>query len=142
MENYLADDVSLDLQLDSSSKESLENGSWWARLMGIIYISILAMVLLIMIFYIQFIGDQLEYRLGINGAVSVIWIVMGIVLLFAGIILAVFMSFATKTYRGIRQSDQNQLESGLASFKTYLIIMGVLSILSVIFTLIGLMGKA
>jgi hypothetical protein len=140
MENILADDSMLELQIDASSRESLENGSWWARFIGIVSIVAIALVLFALAFFLEPLVGQFQTRLGFSGATAVIWGLIAVTSIITGVFLAVLMSFAIRTNKAVKQSNQEMLERGIGSLKVYLIILGVFAMLSVIFSLFGLMA--
>jgi magnesium-transporting ATPase (P-type) len=141
MENILADDSMLELQIDSSSRESLENGSWWAKLIGIISIVTIVVVLCALAFFLQPLMSQFEYSLGLSGATAIIWAIIAVVSIITGVFLSLLMSFAIKTNRGVKEMNQDMLEKGISSLKVYLIVLGVFAVLSLVLSLIGLFAK-
>lgn len=142
MENILADDSMLELQVDASSCESLENGSWWARFIGIVSIILLFVVICLLIFALNTPAlETLEYRLNYSGLAAIIWGVIAVCMLIFGALVTFLLNFAAKTNRAVKEMNQDMLESGISSLKIYFIILGVIAILTLVITIIGFFNK-
>jgi magnesium-transporting ATPase (P-type) len=142
MDNILADDSMLELQIDSSSRESLENGSWWARFIGIVFIAVIVLVICLGAFFLQPVLSQLQYRFGLTSATAVIWAIIAVTAVITGVFLALLMSFAVKTNKAVKEMNQDLLEKGIGSLKVYLIVLGVFAILSLLFAFFGVFASA
>jgi hypothetical protein len=143
MENVLSDDPMLELQIDSSSGESLEGASWWARFNSIIFAICLGILTLVLLFAMNSsVWNQLEERFGIpvSAAASAVWIILIVILAVFGLLIGFLMAFANKTTRGVRQLNQEDLESGINSLKIYFIIYGILGILGLLFNVLDLIN--
>jgi hypothetical protein len=142
MENVLQDDSMLELQIDGSASNSLENGSWWAKFIAIVFIIVLALAAIGISFAMSKGSlEEFDYRYNFQLS-SVIWIIFAFVLLIAGAIVMLLFSFATKTSRAVRELDQSLLESGIGSLKIYLIVTGVCAIIGLLLTLLGLASRS
>ena len=141
MENVLENESMLELQVDASASESLENGSWWAKFIAIVYI-IALVISAIGISYVMNLGgfEELDYRYGISGLQSMVWVIFVVVLVAVGGLIALLFGFANKTSRALRENDQQLLESGIGSLKIYFIISGVFAILMLILNLFALLA--
>ena len=130
----------LELQIDSSASESLENGSWWARFNAIIFIIFMGLILLVLLFAMNSDAwDTIEARFALPEVKAIIWVVMLFVFAFVGLFIGLLLSFANKTQRGVQEQDQEQLESGISSLKIYFIIYGVVSILGIMISVFNLL---
>jgi hypothetical protein len=137
MDNILEDDSMLELQIDQSSIDSLENGSWWARFIGIVAIVIIGVVLCALGFYLRPLMAQFEYRFGFSGVTAVLWAIVAIIAIVTGIFIALLMSFATKTNRAVKEMNQDLLEKGISSLKVYFIVAAVFAMLTLVLSFIG-----
>ena len=142
MENIrYQDDSLLELQIDEDSAESLESASWWARFSAIV-IAVLLVMILVAVFLLM--NSNLFYSIGagfqFNNEVGIaIWI--GILLLFGfvGVMIALLISFASKTASAIKNLNQDMLERGMGSLKIYFILYGIMSIISLVATIVTLL---
>lgn len=142
MQDVLRDDSMLDLQIDSSVSRSLENGSWWAKFISIVAMIGLVLIAIILLFAIDSsIVRELEYRFGFSGIKSAIWIMFIVIIAIAIVVIWQLLSFANKTNRGVKESNQDLLERGIGSLKIYLFITGVFSVIGLLLTLLGLFNS-
>lgn len=143
MENVLSDDPMLEMQIDSSSGESLEVASWWARFNSIVAIVCLGLLTLILAFASSssvWYEVEARFNLPVSAAMSVIWIALIVILAVCGLLIGFLMSFANKTTRGVRHLNQDDLESGINSLKIFFIIYGILGIVGLLFNILGLIN--
>lgn len=139
MEDILADDPLLELQIDGNTSESLENGSWWARFNAIIFIGVVVVVLIALIVAMDTPAFQdLQLRVEIAGLGAVIWMILAAAFVVMGVFISLLMNFAVKTLSGVREANQDKLEKGMASLKIYFILSAILGIVTLTFSIINL----
>lgn len=136
----------LDLQVDREAAQQLTEVSRWAKLLGLlISIGFGLCFLLIVILWGKFASalipkDELDTQ-----NVQITRIAVIVVLLIAGVIVGIMMSFlikgANRIRLGIQNRDQLLFNSGLNSIKNYFAMYGVLALIGLFFELIALFTK-
>lgn len=132
----------LDLQVDEQASVQLTETSRWAKFLGIAILILLAIFLAVFaMMWSKLDSLFLLYEEIDQGSVKIIKMLVAICLVIVAILTIVLMTFLIKgangIRNGIRQKDQILFNNGLANFRNYLAMAGVLGILSLLFSLIG-----
>jgi hypothetical protein len=134
----------LDLQVDAETSANLTEVSRWAKFMGVLVLVAIALVFLMFAFLwnrlepMIFSAEQIESE--IAGQAKIIFM---IVLLIAACIIGLLMFFlikgATRIRASLRNRDQFLFNSGFGNLRNYFIMYGVLSIIGLLFDIVGLL---
>ena len=132
----------LDLQVDEQASVQLTETSRWAKFLGIAILIVLAIFLAVFaMMWSKLDSLFLLYEEIDQGSVKIIKMLVAICLVIVAILTIVLMMFLIKgangIRNGIRQKDQILFNNGLANFRNYLAMAGVLGILGLLFSLIG-----
>ena len=126
-----------DLQLDHEAGSHFRESSKWAKFLSIVYFVAIGLFLLVLLFAAgALINAFQQYAPGFSGAggfiVAVIVIALGVIS-FTTLLL---FRFAVLTKQGIERQDQVMFNQGLQALKNYFMVYGVLTMLSLIFSVI------
>jgi hypothetical protein len=134
----------LELKVDQELSANLTEAFRWGKHLAIMVLVAIGLLLLIIIlmgrqFTALFLtADEMQ---GGDGDIFMIGLIAG--LAFVGAIVGILMSFlikgANRIRNGILNKDQLLFNSGLANLKNYFAMYGVLSILGLLFALLGLL---
>ena len=121
---------------------SFGQATTWARVVGIIFIVVMSLLLLFAFvsgtFIAQF-ATTAEMPEGSTGVFTAIIVVMALFVCGIGGVLVYFlMRFASRTREGIRTGNQYMFNQGLAALKNFFIMYGVISILGLLFSAVGI----
>ena len=136
----------LELQVDQEAATNLTEISRWGKLLGLLTVIGLG---LLFAFFIILSGKLAGYMLVKEDAkttdVALVRIGMFIAFGIFGAILGILMSFlikgANRIRLGLRNKDQLLFNSGLASLKNYFTMYGILMLIALFFSLIGLAAR-
>lgn len=123
-------------QLDPYTRSCLIEISKWVKFISVIFFSIGGIALLLMLFNADsFSTDDgsVAYKAGFYIGVIIAIILVGGVI---GMAFYYLMNFGTLVRRGLSTEDINLVNRGLHSLKRHYVIMGVISLLTLLFTLI------
>lgn len=136
----------LELEVDNEASANLTEVSKWGKFLAIIVLVALGMIVLLVAFIWSKLGTLLSTTDDMPPeAVSVTKVMIVIVLLIAGAIVGVLMSFlikgANQVRYGVVNKDQVIFNSGLANLKNYFVMSGILGILGLLFSLLGFLSR-
>lgn len=127
-------------EVDQNGENQILETARWSRLLGILALICIGLFALYMIVVYQMMSDA---ERALSGTGSGTWIVLIVGLIFGGGIAAILFSFLIKGSKriklGIQAKDQLMFNSGLASYKNFFVMLGVLTVLQFVFSLIGRM---
>ncbi len=130
----------LDMGVDSAAQNNLMETSRWSKLMAILTLVAIGLSLLMMSFAWNYIVDSIT--VGQPEGLEVI-VIVTIVITIA--IMVVLMSFllkaANRIKAGIQNRDQVLFNNGLGNLKNFFVMYGVLAVLGMVFTLLGLVAS-
>jgi uncharacterized BrkB/YihY/UPF0761 family membrane protein len=135
-----------DLQIDETAQTQLKETARWSRFTGVAFIVCMGFLFLFILFF-TFFKDQMSKALsqspafsgyGFDIVIVMIWAVVILGLVFLGLFAYLLMRFSNQTSIGVTRQDQTALENGISAFKTYLIISGVIGIISLFFGILAL----
>ncbi len=135
-----------ELQIDDAAQTYLKDTTWWTRFLAIVFIVFLVLMVMVLGVIFMF-SDRVAQSFsevpqlsgfGTGLVMVVIEIVIILCLIFFGVISYLLLRFSNQTRKGINQQNQLALEEGISSLKNYLVLSGVLGIVSLLFVLIGL----
>lgn len=133
----------LDMGVDPNGITQLTETSRWAKLMAILVLVGVGLMVLMVVFLWSRIAE-LMFVADPNVA-SAAGIMVAVVVVIMAVIVGILMSFlikgANRIRLGIQSKDQMLFNSGLASIKNYFVMYGVLGIIGMVFTLLGLLGR-
>ena len=136
----------LELQVDKGASENLSEAARWGRLLAIMVLVAIGLLLLTIILMGRQFGELFltaDEMQGNGGDIFMIGLIAGLV--FVGAIVGVLMSFlikgANRIRNGILHKDQLLFNSGLANLKNYFAMYGILGIIGLLMTMLGLLIK-
>lgn len=138
----------LELQVDPETGNSLNELSRWAKFFAILVLVACGLFFLTGLFVWKQLSElvfaQRDEPLP-GGSSTVFLIIFIVVFLVVGAIITVLMVFLIKgangIRNGIRNNDQLSFNIGLANIKNYFAMLGVLSIVGLLFSLLGLINR-
>jgi len=126
--------------VETSSQRSLLGASTWARFLGILGFVFIG--LLLILFAIAGAGAMSAFEkvmpfdmTALAGLIIVV--VLFIVSAIIGVLCYLLVKGANLVKRGINNNDQAAFNAGLASYRTYFMLYGILSVISLLINLIG-----
>lgn len=136
----------LELQVDQQASANLNEVSRWGKFFGLLVVIGMALFFLLFIFFwTRFLGAFATLDQSDSQNIEMVRIVMIVAFVIVGVIFGIMMSFlikgANRIRAGIRNKDQLLFNSGLASFKNYFAMYGVIAIIGIFFALIGLLNQ-
>jgi hypothetical protein len=131
---------STDLPVDDSAASCLKETSSWTRFLAICFVVVIGFMVLGLLGLIvakDMIVSSLEKTsLPVGGlGVAVLIFVLAILIIIMAVLISFLFQFSNQTARGVIRQDQYALEKGISGLKNYLILSGVIAILSLIATL-------
>ena len=130
----------LDMGVDASAQNNLMETSRWSKLMAILILVAIGLSVLMMAFAWNYIVDSVTA--GQPEGLEVFAIVTVAVTI---AIVAVLMSFlikgANRIKAGIQNRDQVLFNNGLGNLKNFFVMYGVIAVLGMVFTLLGLVAS-
>ena len=133
-----------DLIIDSAAGMHLKETAMWAKYLGISGIVMSAFIVLLAVVSGFILGGFYgRYRVGgdtgmmVGGSVAVVYLVMAAVLFIMSIQL---LRFAKKMQVAFKTTDQENLSSAFQHLKIYFRIAGVISIITLVFSVLGVIG--
>ncbi|MEO7532160.1 MAG: hypothetical protein ABIS69_12135 [Sediminibacterium sp.] len=139
----------VELQVDESAQTHLLDTSKWTRFLAIISFVFMGLLVLGLVFLFVF-KDNLSRaftkspqfsQFGAMGTSMILEVISVIIVIGVGLFMVItyyLLRFSTQTTKGIEQQNQVALEIGIGSLKHYMIITGVLGIISLLFGLLQL----
>jgi len=126
--------------VETSAQRSLASASTWARFLAILGFVFIGLILIL--FAIAGAGaiTALERVMPFDMAAmaGLLIVVVLIVCAVIGVLCYLLLKGANLTKKGIITNDQAVFNAGLASYRTYFMLYGILSVISFLINLIGL----
>ena len=142
MENLNESGSSLfDLSIDDSSQHSLEQSAKWARFLAIVFICAAVIVSVVFVFAGENILNSFTNKFGFSYVGSIFLFILLVFLAIFSVFIVYLYRFSSLTTKAIRETNQDDLEKGVSSLKTYFIMVGVLGIIGLLFSLIALLRR-
>jgi hypothetical protein len=133
-----------DLNVDQEGAGNLSGAAGWAKFFAIVVFIGIGLLIVLFVALRQQISDAIARFFPVMNGSQGFGVLAG-ALVFVAIICIILMVFLFKgavlIRQGIQTKNQQTFNSGLASLKSYFILYGVLSILSILFKIIGLFAK-
>ena len=135
-------DSLFELQVDNTSANYFREATRRAKFLAIVFLIGIGCMLLVLLgladTFEEIYGEMFT---GIQGAPGLI---IGVIIFF--LLLFIFptillLRFATFTKSGVDRQDQAVMNKGLASLKNYLLVMGILTIIGVLFSFFSILWK-
>lgn len=136
-------DYSLD---DIAINELNAVGKWVKRIavVSLVFIGFVMLLMLFMGFTFSSIGSYLPGEYGRlmsdDMSSSVFLIIFSVAMVLGGLYVLLLYKFGNNLIKATTYEDQEALENAFSSYKIYLIITGVLGIVGLLFTLIGILN--
>jgi hypothetical protein len=130
-----------ELGVDHINSQELLDTAGWQKMFGVVLLIIIGLVLLVFLLAWNKAAAMIGEVVGTNGSQAAMVVVAGILLLAAAVLgtLAWFLiRGAGRIKTAIRTKDQLLFNGGLGDLKTFFIIYGVISILSLLGNLVTL----
>lgn len=136
-----------DSNIDNIANNELNSIGTWAKRIAIVSM----IVILLAIFSMLFLGFAFssfgsympaEFRRAFNFDSSglIVSVIFIIVFVLVGLYVFLLYKFGNNLIKATTYQDQDALETAFGSYKTYLVITGVLGILGLIFSFLGLLN--
>jgi hypothetical protein len=128
--------LSEDLPIDPSATSSLKETTYWTRFLTICFVVFIVLMIVATIGMIvakdlimQSIPSSIPFgKLGVMGMIIAMALVIGVMSVFTYFLF----EFTSQTKKAFDQQDQQALERGITGLKNYLMISGVIGILSLV----------
>lgn len=136
-----------DLKIDDQASNELNATGKWAKRIAIVSLAVIIVCILFFLFMgvaFSSLNSYLPYEIrnafdfDSSGIVIIIAIVIAMIL--GGLYIFLLYKFGNNLIKATNYQDQDALETAFDAYKTYLIISGVLGILGLFFSLIGLLN--
>ena len=135
MDQTSGDVLSPDLQLDPDIAAAFQSAAKWARFIAIVFFVFIAFIALILL-------AAVAMNTGFNTLGDVDpGLQFGLLMLFLipfTLVVIQLYRFANRTRDAIQRQDQEMLNRGLRSLRTYLAVYGILSILGIVVSVINI----
>jgi hypothetical protein len=127
----------LGMNLDYDGGQTLLEAIRWSKFLSIVAIAGIGLLILVFAIFgpIFAAGNGVESPYG----AGMVWLVLGLFLLYLGawvMAAIILLRFSQQTRRGIQYQDQALFNRGLKSLKTTFLILGIVSSLSLLATII------
>ncbi|MES2328970.1 MAG: hypothetical protein V4539_05160 [Bacteroidota bacterium] len=139
-----------ELQVDESAQTYLRDTTKWTRFISITYYVLMGLMvffLLIMLMFKDFVATAFSqnptlsrFSTGTGMIIIIFAIIMFVAIAVFLLVTYQLMRFSTQTKKGIDQQNQDALEMGVGSLKTYMVISGILGIIGLLFGVIQLIA--
>lgn len=122
------------LEVDATTSSNIAEAGKWARFLAILGFSTIALFLIAMILF----GARLSYTIGsmfaygFGNLTAIIVIIFIVLAAIVGTLCYFLIRGANKTRYGIQHNDQVAFSDGIASYRNYFIMYGILAILSLL----------
>lgn len=134
----------LDMGVDQDGVTQLTETARWSKLMAILVLVGMGLMALLMFFMWATFMESFTMS-DVSGTSGAVGVMFAIIFSIAAVIVIILMSFllkgANRIRLGIQSKDQVLFNSGLANLKNYFVMYGVIAIIGMVFTLIGLLGN-
>jgi uncharacterized membrane protein (DUF485 family) len=134
-ESIFSNDQSFfDLRIDEYNSSTLLETAKWAKflaILGIVFLSILVLVALLIAFNPDMMRGSYLRELAMPVSIGII-----VFSAIGGIYVYHILNFAVKITKGVNENDIFLIEKGISSLKIYMILLGVYSMLGILFTLV------
>lgn len=126
--------------VETSTRRSLASAGTWARFLAILGFVFIGLMLIL--FAIAGAGAMSAFErvmpFDIAAMAGFLIVVVLIVCAVIGVLCYLLIRGANLTKKGIITNDQTVFNAGLASYRTYFMLYGILSVISLLFNLISL----
>lgn len=136
----------LGMGVDPNGSTQLIETSRWAKLLAILLLIGIGLMVLLLAFFWSQIGQLMAAETqGEESIAAAVGIMAAVVMVIVAVIVGILMSFlikgANRIRLGIQSKDQILFNSGLASIKNYFVMYGVIAIIGMIFSLLGILQR-
>ena len=128
-----------DLEIDHPTGEEMLDTSRWQRMLGVLLVICIGLVLLMLLLgwnQIVLLVDDAFGGEGSQGAVAFVVVLLLLVAVIIGVMAGLLIRGASRIRTAIRTKEQDVFSNGLADLKSFFIIYGVISILSLLGNLV------
>lgn len=127
-------------QVDPETQTNLAGASKWARFLGILGFVCIGIMLLVFLLLGNRLSQAFETVMpfDMSAMAGVLIVVLLIVFGIIGVLSYFLIRGANLVQKGIAHNDQLVFNDGLAAYRTYFIIYGILAVISLLFNLISL----
>lgn len=138
MEPNNAESSLFSLQVDDISASYFREGTKWARFLAIVYFVCIGGFVLIFTFASGAIITGLSSIMpGLEMLGGILAVAVTIAAMIGVLITILLYRFAIRVRQGIETQDQIVFNDGLKSLKYYFIVTGIISMLGLVFTILG-----
>jgi hypothetical protein len=137
-------ETNFDLEFDDVATASLSDAGKWARIIAIIGLVGIILALLFLTLFSSLFGVAMSNFMGSElgaGMAAMTGIIIGIVFIvaiIAGVFLYLLLRFGNKVQQGLISGNPVLVEQGTGALKNYFVLMGILSILGIIISIISI----
>ena len=128
-----------DLEIDHPAGEEMVDTSRWQRMLGVLLVISIGLVFLMLLLGWNQVGVLVDEAFGgggSQGAMAFIVVLLLLIAVIIGVMAGLLIRGASRIRTAIRTKDQDVFNSGLADLKSFFIIYGVISILSLLGSLV------
>ncbi len=129
-----------ELEVDNPTASEMNEMARWSKLLGIIIFILAALVFAALLLSWNEIAASLQAGVADNNAsmtATVLIILIGVAAVVVGTMVFFLVRAANRIRTGIRLRNQAMFNGGLADMKTYFIIYGIISVISLIGSLLS-----
>jgi hypothetical protein len=128
------------LPVDAEATTSLNDTGRWAKFLSIVGFCFMGLMLLLVAFFGTKITGAMSgiFEFDASGTMGILIVVMILVAVIAALLLYFLFRGANNIRKGLRYNDQLIFNDGLANLRNFFIMYGILSIITLGFSLFGL----
>lgn len=131
----------LDMGVDSAAQNNLMETSRWSKLMAILILVAIGLSVLIMAIAWNSMTAIMHWGSESQGAGAIMAVMMVIVIAIVAVLMSFLIKGANRIKAGIQNRDQVLFNNGLGNLKNFFVMYGVLAVLGMVFTLLGLTAR-
>ena len=131
------------LEVDNDTKRNISIAGWWAKFLAVLGFIFIAIMLFALVVASSQIFTVFEDTFGLTSSA-----IAGVVIIACFLLVALVGAFcyllfrgASLTRKGVQETNQAIFNQGLAAYRNYFILYGIITILSFLINFIGLFIK-
>jgi hypothetical protein len=131
----------LDMGVDASAQNNLIETSRWSKLMAILILVAMGLSVLMLVFAWNSMAEIMMWGPDAQGAGAIVAVMLIIVIAIVAVLMSFLIKGANRIRAGIQNRDQVLFNNGLGNLKNFFVMYGVLAVLGMVFTLLGLVAS-
>lgn len=131
----------LDMGVDASAQNNLMETSRWSKLMAILILVAMGLSVLMLVFAWNSMAEIMMWGPDAQSAGAIVAVILIIVIAIMAVLMSFLIKGANRIRAGIQNRDQVLFNNGLGNLKNFFVMYGVLAVLGMVFTLLGLVAS-